>query len=133
MWYLWALTSVSGCHTSVEAPQAHARRHSGHREDSHAHHSLLRLREVLQVRWFLPLFRRHQGAVRADEIELLADGDVAGAFQAREPAPVRILLAAAPVGLVDGPGSRQGAVEHRDYFVQDCEIVLVVQYPLIEL
>src|SRR5215813_1409905 len=93
---------------------------------------LLCLREIRRVRRPLSLPGRHQGAVRAHQIELLADGDVAGPFQAADPAPIRIFAGAAPIGLVDGPGLRQRAIEYGDHVVQDVRIVLVEKDSLFE-
>src|SRR5262245_31816816 len=111
-------TPESFCRTKLCAcPSAFA----GTNEESIAHdirrqvspqHSLLLFWKIARVRRPLPLSGRHQGAIRTHQIELLADGDIAGAFQTAGPAPVRISVSAAPIGLVDGPGPRQRAIEY---------------------
>src|SRR5262249_46290816 len=89
-------------------------------------HSPLRLLEILQVRRRLVLLRRHQVAVGADVVDLLADADMRIVLGADRLAPPDSLPArGATIVLGDGPGPRQGVVDGGDLVVQQVHIALV--------
>src|SRR5580704_18310036 len=94
--------------------------------------SFLRLRKVFLAGRWLPFLGWHQIAVAAHEIIFLADSDIGRSLQAGLPAPVRILLVAMPVGLVDGPGPRQRVIEHRDHVMENVLVVLINEDFLLE-
>src|SRR5262249_1542928 len=83
----------------------------------------LRLLEIAQVGWPLVLLGRHQQAVVAEEIVVLADDDMRIVLRANVLAPPDGLLGRnAAVVLRDGPRTRQGAVDHGDLVVEDVGI-----------
>src|ERR1700722_4279651 len=84
------------------------------RPDASRARSLLRLLEISQIGRNLLLPGRHQVAVRAQHIVLLADLDVVVVLAAIVVAPERLLLVRlAPVGLVVRPGAGSGTGDCR--------------------
>src|SRR5215813_7327573 len=82
--------------------------------------SLLRQVEIAQIRRRLILLDRHQEAVGAEEIVLLADDDMNIVFHADVLAPPdRSLGGDAAVVLGDGPRTRQRIVDHGDFVMQN--------------
>src|SRR5262249_9335334 len=72
--------------------------------------SLPRLIEMAQIRRRLVLAARHQEAVAAQVIKLVADADQGGAVGAIGFGPFGMLRGPAHVTLVDGPGARERIV-----------------------
>src|SRR6476660_92810 len=72
--------------------------------------------EVVQVRRLLVLPDRHQQAIGAQEIVLLADDDMLIVGGADVLAPLVVALATIAAG--DGPGSRQRVVDDGDLVAQ---------------
>src|SRR5262247_1376753 len=85
--------------------------------------SLPALLEIAQVRRRLILARRHQQAVRAQHVVLLADSDVRIAFGADVLEPDEVALAA--ILLDHRPGARERIVDGRDLVDEDVGIALV--------
>src|SRR5579863_1191694 len=85
--------------------------------------SFSRLIEVFQIRRRLILLDRHQEAVRAPEIDLLADDDVRVALAAAVLGPDHVL--GATIALHRRPGPRQRIVDSGHLVVQDVWIGLV--------
>src|SRR5262245_1861901 len=81
--------------------------------------------EIAQVRRGLALAARHQKAVSAEVVDLLANADQRRAFSAIGLRPVGMRLGLAHVFLVDRPGSRQRVVDDGDFIVQNVRIGLV--------
>src|SRR6202023_2211209 len=73
--------------------------------------SLARLLEISQIGRRLVLLGRHQEPIPAQEIVLLADGDLPVAFGNIILRPDRTRIRVAHVFLVDGPRARQGMVD----------------------
>src|SRR6267142_425493 len=95
--------------------------------------SLPRQVEIAQIRWWLILLDRHQEAVGAEEIVLLADDDMNIVFGADVLAPPdRSLGGDTAVVLGDGPGPRQRIVDHGDLVVQHVRISLVEINPFLD-
>src|SRR5215470_13247048 len=92
--------------------------------------SLPALLEIAQVRWRLVLARRHQQAVRAQHVVLLADGDVRIAFGADVLEPDEVALAA--ILFDDRPGARERIVDGGDLVDQDVGIALVERDALLD-
>src|SRR4029450_1313597 len=86
--------------------------------------------EILQVRGRLPFLHRHDGAVAALEIDLLADGDVSLALRTIVLGPKHGLLALE--GLHHGPWPRQRAVGRGHLDAQHPRIILVEIDPLLD-
>ena len=87
----------------------------------------LRLCELAQIRRRLVLADRHQHAIAAHEISVLADRDhrVAHAFGAARFAPTRTRVRIVYVFLVHRPGPRQRVVDGCDHVVENCRIGFV--------
>src|SRR5262245_41627967 len=94
--------------------------------------SLPRLAEIAQVGRQLILSGRHQQALRAQEIELLADADLRVVLAADEFGPVRPRSGVADISLVDSPRPRQGKVDHGNLVMQEVGIGLVERNPFLE-
>src|SRR5262245_1365206 len=86
--------------------------------------SALRL-EMPQIGRRLPFLRWHQEPVGAEEVALLADGDVIVVLRAEIFAPERILLRRAAVALGHDPWPRERIVDDGDLVAQDVAVVLV--------
>src|SRR5215468_7531061 len=86
--------------------------------------SALRL-EMPQVGRRLTFLRRHQEPVGAEEVALLADGDVIVVLRAEILAPKRILLARPAVALDHRPWPRERVVDHGHFVAQDVAVGLV--------
>src|SRR5262245_18502249 len=83
----------------------------------------LALLEIVQVRRRLVLARRHQQAVRAQHVVLLADGDVCIALGADVLEPDEVVLAAILLG--HHPGTAERIVDGGDLIEQNVGTVLV--------
>src|SRR5215470_5462548 len=92
--------------------------------------SLPALLEIAQVRWRLVFARRHQQAVRAQHVVLLADGDVRIAFGADVLEPDEVALAA--IRLDHRPGAGERIVDGGDLVDQDVGIALVERDALLD-
>src|SRR5262245_41260445 len=86
--------------------------------------SALRL-EMPQVGRLLAFLRRHQEPVGAEEVALLADGDVIVVLRAEIFAPERILLRRAAVALQHLPRPGERIVDDGDLVAQNLAVVLV--------
>src|SRR5437660_5060676 len=75
--------------------------------------------EISQIRRRLVLLGRHQEAICAQHIVLLADFDVIVVLGAVDLAPVRPRIWLAAIALGHRPRTRQRMVEHRDFVVKD--------------
>src|SRR6266700_888901 len=88
--------------------------------------SPLRLFEISQIRRQLPLLGRHQVAIGAEHISLVADFDVVVVLATIVLLPDRSLLVRlATVGLVDRPRTRQCMINDGDVVMEDVGIGLV--------
>src|SRR5215467_3269915 len=95
--------------------------------------SLPGLVEISQIWRRLILFDRHQEAVRAEEIILLADNNVDVVLDADVfPPPDRSLGCNATVVFDHGPGTCESIVDHGDFVVQDVRISPVEPNPLFD-
>src|SRR5262249_13904136 len=87
--------------------------------------SLLRLLEIAQVRRRLVLLDRHQQAVGAEEIRLVADADHGIVQGADGAGPARPRVGIARRLLEDDPRLAQRVIEHGDLVVDDVLVGLV--------
>src|SRR6516164_10775468 len=94
--------------------------------------SLLWLLEVPQIRRRLVLTGRHQYAVAAHEISVLADRDFCCILRAVKLAPIRARIGVVYIFFVDGPRPRQCMVEHRDLVMKNVRVGLVEIEALLE-
>src|SRR6266853_5495014 len=85
--------------------------------------SLSRLLEIAQIGRHLILAGRHQVAVAAEEIVLLADNDVIVVLGALVILPQHLAFAA--IGLGHGPGPRQRMVDRGDFVMKEVGVILV--------
>src|SRR5262249_39468568 len=90
--------------------------------------SILRPAEILQVRGPLALLRGHDGAVGAQVIDLLADGDPGLAFRAIVLGPPYV--GDPPEGLYHRPRPRQRAVGRGHLDAKNVWVFLVERHPL---
>src|SRR5713101_6888423 len=96
-------------------------------------HALLpRLVEKSQIRRRLILPHRHQIAVSAQEIVLLADDDMLVALGANRLAPDRAFFCIAKVLLDNGPRTRQSIVDDGNFIIKRVRIGLVEIDPLLD-
>src|SRR5262245_4077697 len=83
------------------------------------------LLEMSQIGRFLPLAHRHQQAVGADEVALVADRDGTVVLGAQILAPDREWVRIASIALGYRPGAGERVVEHGDVVAQHVAIGLV--------
>src|SRR5215468_4944053 len=82
-------------------------------------------REMVQVRRPLSLLRRHQIAVAAPHVVLVADADVVVALRADALGPHRPRTWFTAIALEDCPRMGQSVVDHRDVVEKKVSIILV--------
>src|SRR5262249_40433509 len=90
----------------------------------------LRLIEIFQIRWRLILLDRHDRAVAAEVVDLLADGDPGLTFDAVVLSPPDPLCAT--VVLHHGPGPRQRIVGCGHHIVENAWLVRVNEQALLD-
>src|SRR4030095_6812472 len=75
--------------------------------------------EMPQVGWRLALLCRHEEPVRAEEVALLADGDVIVVLRTQILAPERILIGGAAIALGYDPWPRERIVDDGNLVAQN--------------
>src|SRR3984957_16245593 len=88
--------------------------------------SLPRLIEIARVGRRLPFLGRHQIAVAAHVVGVLADGEPGIVLGADELLPDRLSIGAAAVALGGGPRTRERMIDGGDLVVEDVRIGLVL-------
>src|SRR5262249_17187706 len=83
---------------------------------------LLCLAEIAQNGWCLALARRHHVAIRAQQVGVVADHDVAVALGTDDLAPDRPRIGIAAVAPDHRPRTRQGIVNDGDFVVQQVAV-----------
>src|SRR5215467_14092093 len=118
-------TGHSASKTRVNALKANPPYTAGHSQAS-----LRQVLEIAQIRRRLVLADRHQHAVSAHEIALLADGDHRVGLDAGALGPAVTHIVS--IFLVHGPGPSQRTIVYGDDVVKDCRIGLVAEDPFLE-
>src|SRR5262249_45680738 len=94
--------------------------------------SLRRRLEISQIRRRLALLGRHQQAVGAQHIALMADHDVIVLLGAIDLAPERPRLGVASIGFEHGPRAGESMVDYGDLIEHEVAIALIGKNPLLD-